>query len=146
MILAINSPSGELAIHNISFILCYNAYVKTLFKLLFISFCFFLTFSQNAQCQDVVGIFLSKDIAHQVELRQKFRDTKADIVTLNRQACAISVLNDKQGSFISASLDKLCKDNSSLHNLLISDYIVSYNSISHNISSYLKNDICIRAP
>lgn len=80
------------------------------------------------------------------ELSVKLEQSGASIVAVNNQSYEISSLNDKKDIFISGSLDKACAQGKLIQQISTAKYNQTYNSTSHNISSYLKNEICTRAP
>ncbi len=119
--------------------------VKNILKLLFIFFVFLMSLCSGVQSAEVSNAYLSKTSAG-VELSVKLHEAETSIVAANNQSCEISSLNDKKDIFINGSLDKACAQNKFLQQIFTSKYNQLYSCSSHNISSYLKNEICIRAP
>lgn len=99
----------------------------------------------GVQSAEISNAYLAK-AASDVELSVKLHEAETSIVAAGNQACEISSLNDKKDVFTNGSLDRACAQNRFLQQLHTSKYNQLYSCTSHNISSYLKNEICIRAP
>ncbi len=126
--------------------------MKSLVKLLFIIFCFFASVCVNAQslqAPEINSFGYMSAVETSVPVEQfcaKLVNTDAVLVASNTQASELSALNDRRDNTFSGSLDRACAQNKLLQQILNANYNQLYNSTSHNISSYLKNEICARAP
>lgn len=124
--------------------------MKKFVKLLFIIFYFFFT-SLNSGVQSAelsnADVYLSTAaVPAAEELYIKLQNSGAYIVAPNSLSCEITVLKDKKNIFMSGSLDRACPQNKSLQQIFNTKHNNLSNSNSHNISPYLKNEICARAP
>ncbi|MBQ8459282.1 hypothetical protein IJ541_04170 [bacterium] len=117
--------------------------MKKFLKIFFIFISFFISLGVNA-C-DVKSSYVDyvKPLKQEIFV-QNFQDNQA-IVSSNSQNLVIYSSNDKKEIYI-RSLDKNAPKSRLLNHIFTKNYNKVFISNSHKISSYLKNEICARAP
>lgn len=123
--------------------------MKRLFKIFFIIFAFFISF-----CPIAFGAndFLTSENATVIEnipdqeLYQTLKDSEFYVVSNTFIPLEISAGCEREEIFANGFLDKNCAQNKFLQQFINAKYNQLFLAESHNISSYLKNEICTRAP
>jgi len=117
--------------------------ILTVFAFLFalapFGFCVETIVAQEFQS---VGI---ENIQKQI-LSEKLKVSESYVVSANFIPLEISAGHEREENFVNCSLDRGCSQNKFLQEILNSKYNQKILAKSHNISSYLKNEICARAP
>lgn len=127
--------------------------MKNLIKFLFLIFCFTLSLFINIQSAEFFNGLNSKQHTAVIEAQtvdvpelHDLQQASAFVVAANIPNCEISSLSENKDIYINGLVDKFASQNRLLQQVFNSKYYLAYNSNSHNISSYLKNEICARAP
>ena len=126
--------------------------MKRFFKLFFICVCFFISLAANAHgidwhapefkpTQQVINSANQK----QEELIINFDNKSNAISAANNQKFEISATSSQKNSH-NGTLDKTATQSKLLQQIFTANYNKTLYSSSHKISSYLKNEICTRAP
>ena len=106
----------------------------------------------GGQCAELYNLnpdgYISTGVVKPAEedLYFKLKNSGISLVAPGSQSCEITSLKDKKDVFMSGSLDRACTQNKSLQQIFNTKHNNLSNSNSHNISPYLKNEICARAP
>ena len=123
--------------------------MKRLFKIFFIIFAFFISFCPIAiGASDYVAtknITIIENISTQ-ELHQTLKSSESYVVSNTFLPLEISASSEREETFANGFLDKNCAQNKFLQQIFNAKYNQLFLAKSHNISSYLKNEICTRAP
>lgn len=123
--------------------------MKKLLKIFFIIFAFFISL-----CPIVFGasdfvatknIAIIENIPTQ-ELHQTLKNSEVYVVSNTFLPLEISASSEREEIFVNGSLEKNCAQNKFLQQIFNARYNQLFLAKSHNISSYLKNEICTRAP
>lgn len=127
--------------------------MKNILKLFLIYVCFFISLSANACGIDFHAANLSsvpvitdsiRDAQNELSMNN---DTKEQaIASANSQRQEISNISNRKNNFSGGSLDKAAAQQKLLQQIFTANYNKTLYSNSHKISSYLKNEICTRAP
>lgn len=124
--------------------------MKTFAKLLFIIFCFFIALCSYGQCGELHNVtrndFVSNGVLVGKDLYIKIQSSGVSIVAPSNQSVEITSLKDKKELCMNGSFFGVCSPNRLLQQIFNSKYNQKYYSISNNISSSLKNEICARGP
>ncbi len=126
--------------------------MKNFIKLFFIVSCFFISLAVNATEIDYGAInYTQHGIVNTIsipdeELGIKPSDNETEFVAANAQTNELSAPNDRRNNFSGGNIDKTSAQNKLLQKIFSSNYNKTFYSTSHKISSYLKNEICTRAP
>lgn len=126
--------------------------MKNLIKLFFIVLCFFITLGANAAGIEYNTLgFQSGSITNTISIPDEEIGVQPDenetfFVSSNTQSAELYSQNERKDSFLGGALDKTSAQNKLLQQIFTSKYNKAYHSTSHKISSYLKNEICTRAP
>ncbi len=134
-----------------SFICVRIYFVKRLLKYIFIFLAFLITLCPNVQSaqsfagQNVLAPAILESASHGF-LHESAAREDYSIVAVNNSGFEISAINDRKDIFANGSLDKGCAQNKFIQQVFSSKYNQTITSKSHNISSYLKNEICTRGP
>ncbi len=130
-----------------------NKFMKNVLKLFFICVCFFISLSANACGIEFHAFNFSSSpeitdtiTVPQEELILNTDDGKHNIVCTNRQRQEISNSSNRKNNFNSSSTDKATVQRKLIQQIFNTNYNKILYSNSHKISSYLKNEICTRAP
>lgn len=127
--------------------------MKNFIKLFFITLCIFLPLFANAdgiaQCgfdiePHIVIENVSKNSAEVLAVQTK--KNESSIAAPNFGNFELSAIQDRRNTQSSASFDKTGAQFRLLQQIFTDKYNKLYYSTSHKISSYLKNEICTRAP
>lgn len=73
-------------------------------------------------------------------------NNETSIAAVNTRNLELSVLQDRKNPKSFGNIDKSRAHNKLIQQIFTSDYNKLYFRTSHKISSYLKNEICTRAP
>lgn len=126
--------------------------MKRFFKLFFICVCFFISLATNAYGIDwhaqefkTTQQVINPTTKHQEELTINFDIESNAISAANNQKFEISATNSQKNSH-NGTLDKTATQSKLLQQIFTANYNKTLYSSSHKISSYLKNEICTRAP
>lgn len=127
--------------------------MKNVLKIFFICVCFFISLSANACGIDFpVPNFSEQPVITdtitipQEELVINSDKTEHAIASTNSHRHEISNLSNRKNNPGSGSLDKASAQRKYIQQIFINNYNKTLYSNSHKISSYLKNEICTRAP
>lgn len=124
--------------------------MKNLFKFIFIFLTFFTTLCPSVQSAEFCSAnFYAPTIVNLISgevVYEKIAGEDFSIVAVNSGKFEISAINERKDTFVNGSLDRGCAQNKFLQQIFSSRYNQTFISKSHNISSYLKNEICTRAP
>lgn len=126
--------------------------MKNFIKLFFICFCLFISLAANAcainwnaadfnSTQQIIN-----SATQQEELFVNFDGRTNAISATNNQKNEISSLNSQKNNSFNGTLDKATAGSKLIQQIFTAKYNKSLYSTSHKISSYLKNEICTRAP
>ena len=95
----------------------------------------------NAQTEIVDTITVPDE-----ELSVKPTSSETEFVATNSVNHELSATNDRRNNFTNGNIDKTSPQSRLLQQIFTSKYNKTFYSTSHKISSYLKNEICTRAP
>ena len=123
--------------------------MNKIFKLFFIIFSFIISLCPIAfGANDFVAtknITIIENIPTQ-ELHQTLKISEVYVVSNTFLPLEISTSSEREEIFVNGSLEKNCAQNKFLQQIFNAKYNHLFLAKSHNISSYLKNEICTRAP
>lgn len=126
--------------------------MKKFLKLFLICVCFFISLATNAHGIEwhANGINCTQQIINsatqQEELLVNLDNRNNAISASNNQKYEISATNSQKNNSYSGTLDKVAYGSKLLQQIFTTNYNKILYSSSHKISSYLKNEICTRAP
>ena len=124
--------------------------MQKIFKIFFIFLTFLFTLTPVAFGVESFAVQKSADFSvEQVEfldISQNVKSSEAYVVSANFLPLEISSGCERDEVFINGTLDKSSSQNKLLQQILNAKYNQQFIATSHNISSYLKNEICTRAP
>jgi len=129
--------------------------VKNFIKIFFIFLCFFIPLSANAfntQVDSGLNIYEKQQniinnftISHNDFGIQPLKNENS-IAASNSNNHELVPFNERKDSFSNSTIFKSNNQNKLLQQFFYINYSQSYTGSSHKISSYLKNEICTRAP
>lgn len=126
--------------------------MKNFIKLFFICVCFIFSLAANAHGINwhAVEVNQTQQILNaatqQEELSINFDHTTNAISAANNQKYEISATSSHKQNSYNGTLDKAGTQSKLLQQIFTANYNKTLYSTSHKISSYLKNEICTRAP
>ena len=128
--------------------------MKNFLKLFLIVVSFFITLSANAQSvsTDMLvnlnnnQVIVDKITLPDFELSIEQEHNENVIVASNNRNYELSACHERRNSHVSGCLDRVVNKNKLLQQIFNNQYNKCFCSASHKISSYLKNEICTRAP
>lgn len=129
--------------------------MKNILKIFLIIFCFVISFtipniSENnfsvANLYNSINIYNKQQPDFNSEiLTNRINENENSIVSSNTTNYELSASQDKEGSYNFGSEKNVHRNRLICQNFINKYFKITY-SISHKISSYLKNEICTRAP
>jgi|InofroStandDraft_1065614.scaffolds.fasta_scaffold04542_1 hypothetical protein len=127
--------------------------MKNVLKLFFICVCFLISLSANACGIDYTALNFTAQpvITDTITIPQEELVINSDksehaIAAGNNQRQEISNISSRKNNFNGGSLDKTSAQRKLIQQIFTAKYNKTLYSNSHKISSYLKNEICTRAP
>ena len=127
--------------------------MKNFLKLFLIVVSFFVTLSSSASCisVDTAINYNSQAIIDEItlpdfELVVNPEHNENAVVAANNRGQEIYTCSDRRNSTIGGNFDRVLNKNKLIQSIFSDRYNRQLCSTSHKISSYLKNEICTRAP